>query len=92
MAVGSCRHASLHSETVCATARDIVLQHIWNERSATASQLSNLPEQLMADNQGNTNEDGIDMQGSDTAEVLLERFGYNIFLGGMYSVEDYRAM
>ncbi|KAL3131777.1 hypothetical protein ABBQ38_007494 [Trebouxia sp. C0009 RCD-2024] len=72
--------------------RDIVLQHIWNERSATASQLSNLPEQLMADNQGNTNEDGIDMQGSDTAEVLLERFGYNIFLGGMYSVEDYRAM
>ena len=43
-------------------------------------------------NQGNTNGDGIDMQANDTAEVLLERLGYKVFLGGMYSVEDYRAM
>ena len=72
-----------------------MLQHVWNGRSETASQLSKLPEQLMADNnlnQGNTVEDGIDMQSSNTAEVLLERFGYKVFLGGMYSVEDYRAM
>ena len=30
--------------------------------------------------------------GMDDAEVLLERLGYRVFFGGVYSVEDYRAM
>ena len=78
-----------------AAARDIVLQHMWSGRSEAALKLGNPPEQLKANNnpnQGNTNGDGIDMQANDTAEVLLERLGYKVFLGGMYSVEDYRAM
>ena len=29
---------------------------------------------------------------ANDAEELLERLGYKVFLGGVYSVEDYRAM
>lgn len=80
-----------------AAARDIVLQHVWNGRNVVknASYLDNLPEQLKADshrNQGSSIGNGADMQGSATAEAMLESLGYKVFLGGMYSVADYRAM
>ncbi len=72
-----------------------MLRHIWNGRSAKLPQLGNSSEQLIGDKnpkQGSTSEDAYRMQDGDTAEVLLERLGYKVFIGGMYSVEDYRAM
>ena len=83
---------------VCAAARDIVLQHLWNGRTTVDDplQLSHPPEQLRANNdtvQGRSNSNRMDIQShDDDAEVLLERFGYKVFFGGVYSVEDYRAM
>lgn len=108
-------------------ARDIVLQHMWNGRTAveTPLQLSHPVEQLEADRglaDSSRNSTGMHLQGrlclnsarqyvhvhhcflhvissngpaeveSEDAEVLLERLGYKVFFGGVYSVEDYRAM